>query len=68
MRGLKVNTVCKTIRHLKSFLKDKMSRKIIPYFELNAYKVQEEEVDTVYISWLELSQIHHLDLSRKENL
>ena len=68
IQGLKVNSVGKTIKHLKSFLKDRMRKKIIPYMDLGAYKVMEEEVDAVYLSWQELSLIYHLDLSANTNL
>ena len=68
IKGLKVNSVGKTIKHLKSFLKDRMRKKIIPYMDLGAYKVMEEEVDAVYLSWQELSLIYHLDLSANTNL
>lgn len=66
--GLKVNSVGKTIKHLKSFLKDRMRKKIIPFMDLGAYKVMEEEVDAVYLTWQELSLIYHLDLSSDTNL
>jgi hypothetical protein len=33
IKGLKVNSVGKTIKHLKSFLKDRMRKKIIPFME-----------------------------------
>jgi hypothetical protein len=68
IKGLKVNSVGKTIKHLKSFLKDRMRKKIIPYMDLGAYKVMEEEVDAVYLTWQELSLIYHLDLSANSNL
>lgn len=68
IKGLKVNSVGKTIKHLKSFLKDRMRKKIIPYFDLSAYKVMEEEVDAVYLNWEELSLIYRLDLSQNKNL
>lgn len=68
LRGLKVNSVGKTIKHLKSFLKDRMRKKIIPFIDLGAYKVMEEEVDAVYLNWQELSLIYHLDLSGNKNL
>jgi len=67
-KGLKVNSVGKTIKHLKSFLKDRMRKKIIPFMDLSAYKVMEEEVDAIYLSWQELSLIYHLDLSTNTNL
>ncbi len=68
IKGLKVNSVGKTIKHLKSFLKDRMRKKIIPFMDLGAYKVMEEEVDAVYLTWQELSLIYHLDLSANANL
>jgi hypothetical protein len=68
LKGLKVNSVGKTIKHLKSFLKDRMRKKIIPFMDLGAYKVMEEEVDAVYLTWQELSLIYHLDLSANSNL
>lgn len=68
IKGLKVNSVGKTIKHLKSFLKDRMRKKIIPFMDLGAYKVMEEEVDAVYLTWQELSLIYHLDLSENNNL
>ncbi len=68
IRGLKVNSVGKTIKHLKSFLKDRMRKKIIPFMDLSAYKVMEEEVDAVYLSWQEISLIYHLDFSANDKL
>ena len=68
IKGLKINSIGKTVKHLKSFLKDRMRKKIIPYVDLSAYKVMEEEVDAVYLSWEELSLIYHLDLSENKNL
>jgi integrase len=68
IRGLKMNTLGKTINHLKSFLNDRMRKKIIPFFDISAYKVMEEDVDAVYLSWREISLIYHLDLSEKPDL
>jgi hypothetical protein len=45
-----------------------MRKKIIPFMDLGAYKVMEEEVDSVYLSWQELSLIYHLDLSANTSL
>lgn len=53
IRGLKINTIGKTIKHLKSFLKDRIARKIIPFMDLSFLKSMEEEVDAVYLSWSE---------------
>jgi hypothetical protein len=48
VKGLKLNSIGKTIKHLKMFLKDRMQKKLIPFFDLSAYKVMEEEVDAVF--------------------
>lgn len=50
IKALKVNSVGKTIKHLKSFLKDRMRKKIIPFMDLSTYKVMEEEVDAVFLT------------------
>jgi hypothetical protein len=63
VRGLKINTIGKTVKQLKTFLRDRMSRKIIPFSDLSFLKGMEEEVDNVYLSWDELSIIYQLDLS-----
>jgi integrase len=67
-RGLCVNTIGKIVKNLKSFLKDRISRKIIPYIDLSFIKSMEEEVDAVYLNWNELSKIYHLDLSLRPYL
>jgi hypothetical protein len=38
IKGLRVNSVGKTIKHLKSFLKDWMRKKIIPYVDLSGIR------------------------------
>jgi hypothetical protein len=68
IKGLRVNSIGKTIKHLKSFLKDRMRKKIIPFMDLGDYKVTEEIVDAVYLNWQELSLIYHLDLSANSYL
>src|SRR5665213_2280890 len=68
IKGLRINSVGKTIKHLKSFLKDRMRKKIIPFMELGDYKVMEEIVDAVYLNWKELSLIYHLDLTANSYL
>lgn len=68
IKGLKLNTVGKTIKHLKSFLKSRMKKKIISFIDLSDYKAPEEEVDAVYLSWEEISLIYHLDLSQHQPL
>lgn len=43
-KGLMVNTIGKTIRQLKAFLKDRMTKKIIPLIDLGAFKGMEESM------------------------
>ena len=64
-KGLRVNTLGKTIKWLKTFLKNRMAKKIIPYVDLSSYKVVEEDVDAIYLAWKEISKLYHLDLSEK---
>jgi integrase len=67
-KGLRVNSIAKTIKWLKAFLKDRMAKQIIPYFDLSHYKGQEEEVDAIYLSWMEISALYHLNLSENPML
>ncbi|MFT3749051.1 MAG: phage integrase SAM-like domain-containing protein [Agriterribacter sp.] len=68
IKGLKVNTLGKTIKWLKTFLKNRMAKKIIPFMDLSNYKVVEEEVDAIYLNWKEISAIYKLDLKNDEKL
>ena len=68
IKGLKVNSVGKTIKHLKSFLNDRMRKRIIPFLDLTGYKVMEEDVDSVFINWKELAHIYHFDLTANSHL
>lgn len=45
-----------------------MKKKIIPFVDLSDYKVLEEDGDSVYLSWEEISVIYHFDLSKKQYL
>ncbi len=57
--GLRVNTIGKTIKQLRGFLKDRMKRKIIPFIDLTDYKVSEEESDAIYLTYDEIASIYH---------
>jgi len=63
IKGLRINTMGKSVKWLKAFLKNRMARKIIPFIDLSSYKVVEEDVDALYLSWKEISSIYRLDLS-----
>ena len=55
LKGLRINSMGKTIKWLKAFLKNRMARKIIPHIDLSSYKVVEEDVDAIYLSSKEIS-------------
>jgi integrase len=63
VKGLRVNTLGKTIKHLKAFLRDRMARRIIPSVDLSHYKVPEEDVDAIYLNWKEIAALYRLQLS-----
>lgn len=67
-KGLMVNTIGKSIRQLKAFLKDRMTKKIIPLIDLGAFRGMEEEVDGVFLDWSELSKVYHMNLSNQPQL
>jgi len=62
--GLKVNTIGKTIKQLRIFLRNRMRKKIIPPIDLSDFKSPEEEVDAIYLSWQEIGKIYSVDLTR----
>jgi integrase len=66
--GLKLNTIGKTIKNLRMFIKDRVRRKIIPAIDLTDYKIPEEESDAIYLTYEEIGKIYHLDLSDEPEL
>ncbi len=68
IKGLKMNTVGKTIKQLKTFLKDRIQKKIVPFIDLSCFKTLEEDVDSIFLDWKELSKIFHLDLFENPGL
>ena len=68
IKGLKLNTVGKTIKQLKTFLRDRIRKKIIPYIDLSCFKCLEEDVEGIFLDWNELSKIYHLDLAQHQAL
>lgn len=63
LKGLKINTVGKTTKQFKTFIKDRISKKMIPYIDLSCFKCMEEDVEGIFLDWKELSKIYHLNLS-----
>ncbi|RXK85743.1 site-specific integrase [Filimonas effusa] len=66
--GLKVNTLAKTIRQLRVFLRNRMRRKIIPPIDLEDFKQSEELTDAIYLTMDEIRAIYNLDLSNDTHL
>ncbi len=48
--GLKVNTIGKIIKQFRTFLRNRMRKKIIPLIDMDGWKILEEEVDAVYLT------------------
>ncbi|GAA4748957.1 site-specific integrase [Flavisolibacter ginsenosidimutans] len=68
IKGLKVNTVGKTVKQLRTFVKDRIRRKIIAPIDLTEFQICEEEADAVYLSETEIQQILDADLSGSPHL
>ncbi|MBN9299829.1 MAG: site-specific integrase [Filimonas sp.] len=66
--GLKLNSIGKTIKQLRIFLRDRMKRKLIAHIDLSDFKIPEEEPDAIYLTWEEVGRIFRLDLSEKPHL
>ena len=61
--GLRLNTIGKTIKHLRGFIKDRVKRKIIAPVDLSDFKIPEEESDAIYLTHEEIIRIYQTDLS-----
>ena len=68
LTGLRLNTIGKTIKHLRGFIKDRMKRKIIPHIDLTDFKIPEEDSDAIYLTHEEIAKIYQTDLSNHPNL
>ena len=68
IRGLKVNTIGKTIKQFRTFLRNRIRRKIIPAIDMDGWTILEEEVDAVYLPVDEIYRIYNLDLSDHPHL
>src|SRR5258708_4876782 len=63
VKGLRINSIGKTIKWLKSFLKNRMAKNLIPFRDLSLFKGMEEDVDAIYLSWAEVAAMYALDLA-----
>ena len=62
-KGLAVNTIGKTLKNLKIFLRDCSRKNIIEPIDLSDFKVYQEEVENIYLTEKEIKAIFKLDLS-----
>lgn len=68
LTGLKLNTIGKTIKHLRGFIKDRIKRKIISPIDMTDFKIPEEESDAIYLTHPEIASIYQTDLSSHQYL
>ena len=68
VKGLRINSIGKTIKWLKTFLKNRMAKNIIPYRDLSMFRGMEEDVDAIYLNWQEISSMYNLDLTHNPML
>ena len=61
--GLKINTIGKTIKQLRIFIKDRVRRKIIAPIDLTDYKIPEEEIDAIYLTYEEIGKMYQANLA-----
>jgi site-specific recombinase XerD len=66
--GLRLNTIGKTIKHFRIFVKDRIKRKIIPPIDLSDFKIPEEESDAIYLTYEEIAAIYKTDLTAHSHL
>lgn len=66
--GLKVNTVGKTIKQFRTFLNNRVLKRIILPPDLEGWTILEEEVDAVYLSFQDIRKMLDVDLSAHAHL
>ena len=68
IKGFRISSIGKTIKHLRVFLRNRMRKKIIPPINLEDFKILDEESDAVYLPWNEIIQIYQADLTAYPHL
>ncbi len=66
--GLKINTIGKTIKQFRTFLRNRIRKRIIPQVDLEGWNILEEEVDAIYCNWNEINRIYNIDLQQYPHL
>ena len=64
-KGLAVNTIGKTLKNLKIFLRDCARKHIIDPIDTSDFKVYQEDVENIYLTENEITIIDKLDLSKE---
>jgi integrase len=65
---LKINTIGKTIKQFRTFLRNRIRKKIIAPIDMDGWTIIQEEVDAVYLTMDEIKIIYNLDLSKFPHL
>jgi hypothetical protein len=52
----------KTVKQLKTFIKDRLQRNSIPNIDLSSFKGLEEHVESVFLNWQEVGKIYYKTL------
>jgi len=68
MVGLKMNTIGRTIKQFRTFLRNRIRKRIIPEIDMNGWTILEEEIDAVYLTVAEITQVKTVDLSNYPEL
>jgi len=66
--GLRTNTVGKTIKQFRTFLRNRIRKRIIPPIDMDGWTILEEEIDVVYLNWEQINLIYRTDLSAQPHL
>lgn len=66
--GLLSNSVGKQIKNLKCFLRNRIRKGYCANIDLSGFITLSEEVDKIFLSWEEISQIYKFDLSKHQHL
>jgi hypothetical protein len=67
-KGLKLNTIGKTVKQLRIFLKNHLKRKVILPIDVDGFKILEEGADAIYLTESEIQHIYTLNLSNHPHL
>ena len=63
IKGLKINSIGKTIKQLRIFIRDRIKRKIMTPIDLSDFNIPEEEADAIYLTFEEIKKIYETDLT-----